>query len=81
MAGAKIIFAALLVLMGLGLFIGAYAMAFDRNGTYGLIMLGVVALFAGGQMLANLLGFTWRDTGSADSGIDFKDSDGDGDGD
>ena len=79
MAGAKIIFAALLVLMGLGLFIGAYAMAFDRNNTYGLIMLGVVALFAGGQMIAKLLGFNWRDTGSADSGIEFRDTDGDGD--
>ncbi len=76
MASAKFIFAALIVLAGLGLFTAAYVMNFDRNDTYGVIMLGVVAVFAGGQMLAKLLGFNWRDTGSADSGIDLDNSDG-----
>jgi hypothetical protein len=80
MRSVKMIFAALLLVAGLGLFAGAYVMTFDRSNTYGLIMLGVVALFAAAQMIASLLGLTWRDTGSSDSGTDlFSGDDGDGD--
>jgi hypothetical protein len=78
MGSLKPILAALLVLTGLGMFVGAYVATFDRNNTYGMIMLGILAVFAGGQMITKLLGFNWRDSGKADSGIDLDSGDGDG---